>query len=156
MDRKSTLFILLLLVGCASNKTPLPPVDGASKTLSRSSFRANGSVDRVGSYSPLTSATMSIPAADVIISGWAVDDRSSNPAAGVDVVIDEKPYRANYGEDRPDVARALNAPSCAKSGYTFVLHAGQFPKGRHTVVIRVISADNKTFAEMIPLTLQIN
>ena len=90
------------------------------------------------------------------MSGWAVDGKAESLAGGVDVAIDGSPfYKAEYGVDQQDVAKALRVPGYAKSGFSFVLHAARFPKGKHAISIRVIAADKKSFTEGFPLTVMI-
>jgi hypothetical protein len=66
-------------------------------------------------------------------------------AGGVDVVIDRTPYSATYGIERPDVAKHFNNPAYVKSGFQFVIP--QLPIGQHSVTLRVIAQDKKSYYE---------
>jgi hypothetical protein len=156
------LFALsLVLAGCTGTSTsvavePVPTPDGDSRELPNLNRAALGNLDQVGTNTQAwTATTFVVPARDLPIRGWAVDGNARALAGGVDVVVDRNAYRAQYGLDRPDVARANNVPTYGKSGFSFVLPGGRFPKGKHTVSIRVISADKRSYAEMPPITFDI-
>jgi phosphoglycerol transferase len=74
------------------------------------------------------------------VSGWAVDQSSQLAAGGVDVVIDETPFRSTYGADRRDVVDYFARPTYLESGFTLTIPADQVAKGPHTLRLRVISS----------------
>ena len=79
------------------------------------------------------------------ITGWAVDDPKKMLAGGVDVVIDQVPYSAHYGSERKDVATHFKQPAYNASGFELMIAPEQLPKGQHSVFLRVISNDKKSY-----------
>lgn len=97
------------------------------------------------------------PAAQpTVFDGFAFDPVAQAPAKGVDVVVDGKAYGATYGAERPDVARFFKAPILIKVGFRAVLPAGSLTIGPHTVVLRVIAADSKSFYESPQIAFEAN
>jgi len=64
-------------------------------------------------------------------------------------------YRAQYGEDRLDVANHFNVPAYQKSGFKFTVPAGAIGKGRHELRVRVILSDRNAYQEGVPVPLEI-
>jgi len=113
-------------------------------------------VDQVGDNKQLgVLSSFPVPSGDVTLSGWAVDALAKSEAGGVDVVVDGNPYQARYGLGRPDVATATNVPAYGKSGFSFVLAAGSLSKGKHDVIIRVISADTKSYSVLRKFSIDV-
>lgn len=79
------------------------------------------------------------------ISGWAVDGPAGRPAAGVVVVIDGREFPATYGSDRQDVGKHFGNQVMAPSGFAVTLKGDDLAPGRHTLTIRVVSADGRGF-----------
>jgi hypothetical protein len=121
-----------------SEGRPIPsnslPGDGAEPRVAY--------VDRIGKelVQGKTSVTLS-DRSDVLIYGWAVDPVRQSTAGGVDIVIDEIPYRARYGLDRVDVAQALGLARYRKCGFDLLLPVSDLTSGTHSLAVRVISAN---------------
>jgi hypothetical protein len=135
-----------------SSSAPAPPpplTPGISQSLTKNTTAPFYNFDSLGSIQyPAVQKAMQIPAdADNPVSGWALDVSKNGPAGAVDVVIDGTPYSAHYGLDRTDVAGHFNRPDYTKSGFQLVLARGQLSKGPHTVSVRVISSDKKSYNE---------
>ena len=79
------------------------------------------------------------------ITGWAIDEANKTTAGGVDEVIDGTPYSAHYGSPRTDVATHFNQPGYRDSGFELIVAPGQLTKGPHSVSIRVISNDRRSY-----------
>ncbi len=128
--RALTLPFLFILYCCSSSTVPSerPSVrpDGASLNLKASHQLVVGNLDQVG-YQPFTNTDVAIPPADITMSGWAVDGKAESLAGGVDVAIDGSPYKAEYGVDRPDVAKAIRVPGTQNldSPLSYTLHDSQ-------------------------------
>jgi len=102
-----------------------------------------GDVDRIGKELLQRRTSVTLPdKADVLISGWAVDQVSRSPAGGVEIVIDEIPYRARYGFDRPDVAQTLGVDAYRKSGFELLVPVSGLASGNHSFAVRVISSNH--------------
>ena len=148
--------LLATLWSCSKSvdleRSPDVPVDGASLNLQSSPLPVLGNLELLAGHA-VTAAPATLPAGDDVLSGWAVDGQAVAPASGVDVAVDGHPYKAQYGIDRPDVAGTLKAPQYEKSGFSFVLHAGQMSKGRHTLAVRVISANRTSYTEFHPIII---
>jgi hypothetical protein len=92
---------------------------------------------------------------DLTVSGWAIDGIQHTVAARVDVVIDRVPYAALYGGERLDVADALQNPSYRFSGFEFRMPSSRLNLGSHTIAIRTLLADGKTYDQTDTLTFVI-
>ncbi len=105
---------------------------------------------------PFPKQPVVLPASDALsVVGWAVDGASKNVAAGVEVVIDGRPYRAQAQLDRPDVAAFYKVPEFRKAGFRFSAPAAAFGAGKHVLSIRTIANDGKAYFEGLDLTLEI-
>jgi hypothetical protein len=164
---KSLLTIVVLIAGvstsCGSGSkekeaeashsapAPAPPPlpAGVSQSLTRNSAPPAYNFDNLGpiNYPAVQKSNEISGDADNAVSGWALDLSQKGTAGGVDVVIDQVPYAAHYGAARTDVADHFKRPDCTNSGFHLNLARGQLPKGQHTVSIRVISADKKSYNE---------
>jgi hypothetical protein len=134
----------------------MPPADGISDGLERSKEQSRCNVEMIGTVtSPLGSAeamkNILVSSAKAIpIIGWAVDFNAKALASGIELAIDGRPYKAKYGESRPDVSAALKNPVYTNSGYTFVLPADSLTPGKHSLELRVLSSDAKRFYSLGP------
>lgn len=82
------------------------------------------------------------------IAGWAIDARSRLTAGAVFVLVDgRRSFSAQYGWQRPDVAKALGVPSYAGSGYNSMIPAGALQDGTHRLQIRVVTHDGRAYFE---------
>lgn len=120
---------------------------GSTQNLTRSDLAPVCFLDQIGDVlNPAINQPAHVSVAkDLAFGGWAVDDAAKRVAGGVDVVIDGTPMSAEYGSPRKDVATALKKPEYAAAGFVLALPSGQLAKGQHTVVLRVISNDKKTY-----------
>ncbi|HEX7177606.1 MAG TPA: hypothetical protein VF240_20270 [Pyrinomonadaceae bacterium] len=82
------------------------------------------------------------------ITGWAVDQQAQTEAGGVIINIDgSKDVLAKYGQPRPDVAAHLKNTKYTNSGFIATMDASSLAKGRHTLTVRVVTADRKGYFE---------
>lgn len=128
-----------------SAATPLPP--GISQILTRSGPATLCFLDSIGKVKDPDKQNSVQVSGDTTfaIAGWAVDEVHKTLAGGVDLVIDQTPYSAHYGTPRKDVATHFNKPEYEPSGYDLAIAPGQLPKGQHSVSVRVISSDKKSY-----------
>ena len=133
--------------GSAPAATPLSP--GISATLTRNSAPPLYVFDSLGPVNyPAVQKSIQIAADnDIGITGWALDVAKTNTAGAVDVVLDNVPYSARYGLERPDVGSHFNRPDFNNSGFQLVLSRGRLSKGPHAISIRVIASDKKSYNE---------
>jgi len=91
------------------------------------------------------------------IVGWAVDRDAGQTAGGVLISIDESiDVPALYGLGRPDVAKYFKHDNYKYSGFEVMLPASVVGPGRHTIAIKVISADRTGYYLPVQiLTLEI-
>ena len=83
---------------------------------------------------------------NVTLSGWAVDSESGTAAGGVYINIDSaKDIKAIYGQTRPDVGEYFKTKSYINSGFKAYLPSTVLGKGRHTLALKIISADRQSY-----------
>src|ERR1017187_82652 len=130
----------------------MPPATGTSQGLTRSDMPAKCFLDSIGPAShPAFEKSVRVPETrPIVFAGWAIDEPNKAVASGLDIVIDNIPYGANYGSSRTDVAEHFQNPSYRNSGFQLTMATGQMPKGSHSVVIRVISQDRKAYYQSLP------
>jgi hypothetical protein len=126
---------------------PLPP--GVSKNLTHNNAAPFYNFDNLGpvNYPAVQKAIQVSADTDIGVAGWALDVSKKGPAGAVDVVLDNVPHAAHYGLDRTDVSSHFNRPDYAKCGFQLILAKGQLSKGPHSVSVRVISSDMKSYNE---------
>ncbi|THD59874.1 hypothetical protein [Phenylobacterium sp.] len=162
---------VLALTACEKGKPRHPPPDPMalpdapeapapvrSTGLPKSPQPAAFSLDQLGATaSPLSKPTVTAPANQPLaFSGFAYDAATGQPARGVDLVIDGQAHGTAYGAARPDVARYFKSPALLDVAFKATLPAGSLTVGAHTLLIRVVSADGKSYAEgqAIPFQLR--
>lgn len=75
------------------------------------------------------------------VGGWAADAR------GVFVSVDGiHHFQAVYGDERPDVAGRLGAAQL-RSGFDLLLPTDQLAPGRHSLTIKIVSSDGRSYFE---------
>lgn len=133
-------------------RTPPPAAwaAGVSQNLARSAAAATVAscvLDNIGQVSnPAAQKSVQVPGDTAFgMTGWAIDEVNKSTAGGVDEVIDGAPYSARYGTERADVAAHFNQPNYRNSGFELMVAPGQLTKGPHSVSIRVISSDKKSY-----------
>jgi len=108
-------------------------------------------LDDLGGQAPKPNAPLAVnpqQTPTITLSGWAVDQRVKGKAGGVIINIDGKTDMvANYGTPRPDVAANFKNPEYANTGFRATIDASTLDKGRHTLTMRVITADQKGYYE---------
>jgi hypothetical protein len=148
-----TLFGLAILLSCgkkdADSSTPTAPplAAGITQTLTKSDVAPNYIFDYLGPirYPAIQKSIEVSGAIPLSVNGWAIDEPNKATAAGVEVVIDQAPYSAHYGIERTDVATHFNKPEYRNSGFELTIPPGQLTKGPHSVSIRVIASDRKSY-----------
>ena len=83
---------------------------------------------------------------NVMLSGWAVDEKSGTPAAGVYINIDgTRDIPAFYGQARPDVGEYFKNTNYTNSGFRAYLPSTLLGKGKHALALKIIAADGKSY-----------
>lgn len=82
---------------------------------------------------------------DVMVRGWAIDASVASLAGGVEIVIDDHAFKLPYFLSRADVATALKTETYMDCGFSGIVPPELLPKGSHTVSLRIVSADRKTY-----------
>ena len=125
----------------------MPAANGSSGTLTLSKLECACFLDYIGPVvNPAGQNSVEVAADQgVTFSGWAIDELHKAAAGGVDVVIDGMPYSARYGVERGDVAGHYNNAALRNTGFEWTLAPGQLSKGLHSVSLRVIASDRKTY-----------
>jgi hypothetical protein len=160
------LFLLALLgsllcVSCGSRTPPQdeapaqpPPPRGVTQNLPQRQEGTIYVIDAVGPVaSPMGKTVSAFAARALPIAGWAIDSPNKLPASNVDVVIDGIPYAAHYGVPRKDVAAYLKDNRYETSGFEFSMPAGVLAKGSHTLSIRVVGSDGKSYVQSPGITV---
>ncbi len=113
---------------------------------------ALAAIDRIGGTAPSQGVTI---AADqpIIVVGWALDGAARRPATAVYLLLDGRyTYRAEYGAARSDVATAVSSTGGDRVGFTTTLPPGMATPGRrHTLAVRIVTADGNAYADSAPL-----
>jgi hypothetical protein len=131
-------------------QAPRPP---GSANLAKAKGVAGFYVDFIdGAKDPLNNQPAKVAAGvPIVIGGFGFDAVVKRPAKAVDVVIDGKAYGAPYGAPRPDVAAFYKTPALTNVGYKVTLPADAAPKGEHTLVVRVVAADGRSYQDSVPI-----
>lgn len=118
---------------------------------------AQGSIDLVNGQAPAAAPLVVSATAPVTLRGWALDGATRGRARAIYILIDGRDiYRATDGYDRPDVARAVGLTAGAKVGFDATLPPELLPPGRHTLSVRIVTADGRARADGAqPLTIEV-
>jgi hypothetical protein len=87
---------------------------------------------------------------DISLSGLAVDREAGTALAALQVVIDGKPYPADYGLSRPDVAAFFKQPAFTFTGFSFKLPAATVGIGQHQLRLRLYTNAGKSYLDTLP------
>jgi hypothetical protein len=79
----------------------------------------------------------------LVVSGWAIDLRTSQPAGGVTVEIDRtERLETDFGSRREDVANAFGNPNYADCEFTVVIPPVALPVGKHTISLLLLHPED--------------
>jgi hypothetical protein len=84
------------------------------------------------------------------LEGWMVDPEL-RPGRAADLTVDGIPLAAQYGYDRPDVAKQFSSIEAGRCGFQAMLP--KLTRGPHTLAIRLISADQDLYYPSWPLRI---
>ena len=119
---------------------------GITPRLARNSKPTEYFVDRFGPALQPFGKTVEIRSGeDVVVSGWAIDAPAAALAGGVEIVIDGHAFKLPYFLTRADVAAAKRNEAYTDCGFLAVVPRELLPNGSHTVSLRIVSADRKTY-----------
>ncbi len=138
--------------------TSTPPPTVVIGTLTKSPARTQVELDTLndGPFPAPQAPPTRIPAASpVTVRGWAIDAPNNTLAGGVIVSVDDTlSVRADYGQDRQDVADFLKNPAVRKCGFVVRFPPGMIPSGTHTLTIKVLTNDGSAYYQA-PQVIQI-
>ena len=98
-----------------------------------------------GVASPKSGSVTPVTGANFQIAGFAVDQAHEKAAAGVVVLVDNKPYVAKFGGERPDIAEALKNSNYLHSQFWAEIPTAGLAKGPHDISLRVVAADRSGY-----------
>ena len=134
----------------AGEPTLAPP---ASVGLAKRPEMAAFSLDLINDAAdPLNKPARIKSGVPTTFSGFGFDPIAKTPGKAIDIVIDGVPYGTTYGSARPDVAAYNKAPAVQPSGFRITLPAGTVTPGPHQVVVRVVTADGKSYFDSLILS----
>ncbi len=88
------------------------------------------------------------------VSGWCVDQASRRPAGGAVLCFDQSiELPAAYGLDRPEVESIFKRGSYRRSGFTATFLTDSLGPGQHTLALKVMAPDGKSYYRTAPLAL---
>ena len=126
-------------------------VEKEAKAINISALKAQTSatdfhVDRINDTKHHGKGLIVIPGyfSHIEIEGWAIDSQNKSVAGGVCVDINGKSFIAHYGLKRPDVAK-VKGSQYLNSGFRVLIPSSEVGKGKHTLAVRVISRDLKSY-----------
>jgi hypothetical protein len=107
-----------------------------------------------GAGDPLNNPATIKAGGPTAFSGFGFDPIAKTPGKAVDIVVDGVAYGTAYGSERPDVAGYYKTEAVRPSGFRVTLPARVVKKGPHTVVVRVVAADGKSYFDSATLSFQ--
>ncbi len=125
---------------------PPAPLDPLSLRLPRSTAVPAFAIERINTRRAKPDFVMPRDG-ELRIEGWAFDRSAARPATGVEIVIDETPRPASYGLERSEAPDLPGCGDCNHAGFLADFSAEGLTPGPHTLGIRVISADGKSYSE---------
>lgn len=133
----------------ANTSSPAGTID--PKSLTNVNSETFLGMDEVGGQVPKPNVPIPVDpkrTPTINVRGWAVDQRAKTAAGGVIVNVDGKTdFVANYGQPRPDVAANLKSSNYTDCGFITSIDVSGLEKGRHTLTMRVVTADRKGYFE---------
>lgn len=135
-----------------------PPIAGLSAGLTKRLESPGAALDHAGAAADPRTNQPAVTPRDrpAVFDGFGFDAVAKLPAKGVDVVIDDRVYGTTYGSARPDVARYFKTPALVDVGFRLVLPTSSLSTGPHSVVVRVVAADGKSYSELPPIPFSVN
>ena len=136
---------------------PAAPIPARSAGLKAAREPATFSIDVIGqAQDPLNRQPAVTPAGrPIVVSGFAFDPVVKASGKGVDIVIDGAAYGTTYGAERPDVAAYFHTPGLTGVGFAVTLPAGAVATGPHKALVRVVSADGKTYHDGLAIPFEV-
>jgi len=138
----------------------VPKISKTSEGLVKLGPATGYNLEKVGeTVQPSAGTVVVFPAAaNLLVSGWAVDEQKKVSPGGVDVLIDGRHFPANFGIVRADVEahfKNRGVPGAyLSSGFDCIIPGAQMGKGPHVLSVHVISGDGKGYYETVPVTIE--
>jgi hypothetical protein len=151
----ATLVAALFLTGCdTATETPAAPI--VPTILARVATAEPGAGQPVPELIPVIGGVDGVggtltTGGQALVVGWAVDVRFGAPVTRVEVVLDgTTTFPAVLGDDRPDVASALNRGDARYAGWVSTIDLTGVAPGKHTLTVLVYDTDQR--AHILPFT----
>jgi hypothetical protein len=123
-----------------------------------SALRYLGQLDTARLESLNNTSAVEIPGSEVMelaakspvlfVQGWAFDNSARLPASAVLIELDGKLYRANYGDERLDVAALFKSQDLARTGFQWGLPAWKLGRSTHEISLKILSSDRKGYYDV--------
>jgi hypothetical protein len=81
----------------------------------------------------------------ITLSGWAVDRRAGDVAAGVVIIIDGQQFVCDYGMPRPDVAEVFDNQNYLNSGWRIAISTAFFENSHCKLEMVILFNDGKAY-----------
>jgi hypothetical protein len=132
----------------AATSNNAPAASGPLKGLRNAGKDTTFSIDIVNGQAIPKSGPIVVKTPQVTMGGWAVDQQAQSAAGGVYVTVDGKTdVPTEYGGERKDVAEINKNPRYRNSGFAASVDATTIGKGRHTLGLKILTADGKGYYE---------
>ncbi len=137
----------------ASAAQPPALAPAASIGLAKRPEMAVFSLDMINTAAdPLNNPARITAGVPTTFSGFGFDPVAKAAGKAIDVVVDGAAYGTTCCHDRQDVSAYYETDAVTRSGFRVTLPAGTIKPGRHTVVVRVVSADGAAFNDSAALS----
>jgi hypothetical protein len=89
----------------------------------------------------------------LLVAGWAIDQESERPAAWIEIVLDDRPFRVDVRIPRGDVAAAHANPHYLRCGFKALLPATSVTAGAHVLAMRIVLQGGRAYYQSPDLEL---
>lgn len=138
----------------ALNAPPATPA-AAHQNLTKRAEMATFTLDVInGAPDPLNTPAVIKAGEPATFSGFGFDPVAKAAGKTIDIVVDGVAYATVCCHGRQDVASYYKTQAVLASGFTATLPAGVIKPGVHTVEVRVISPDGKSYFDGPPISFQ--
>jgi hypothetical protein len=126
---------------------PAPAEPVQSGALERISTPTPFYLDELGPFqNPVRHFSLKVPRLEpLLVAGWAIDQESERPAAWIEIVLDDRPFRVDVRIPRGDVAAAHANPHYLRCGFKALLPATSVTAGAHVLAMRIVLQGGRAY-----------